>query len=149
MSQQSYDIRTAHSHDGDDADLPGTAKGRAQRLPIKDLGKRKPPSTQGQTPTERAALAEVQGLRAELAKARADAAAAATRASEREPSGLGGSVDRLRSRAYHYMRAGGPVLMSRTWLFRRCCASDAAATWCITRQSEQGGAQGDGSRVCE
>lgn len=98
MSQQSYDIRTAHSHDDDNAELPGTAKGRAQRLPDRDPGKRKPPSTQGKTPTESAALAEVQELRAELAKARADAAAAVARASEREPSGLGGSVDRLRSR---------------------------------------------------
>ena len=149
MSQQSYDIRTAYSHDDDDAELPGTAKGRAQRLPDRDPGKRKPPSMQGKTPTESAALTEVQELRAELAKARADAAAAVARASEREPSGLGGSVDRLRSRAYHYMRTGSWGLMSRTWLYRPCCASDAATTWRITRQSEQGGAQGDGGRVCE
>ena len=106
MSQQSYDIRTAHSHDDDDADLPSASRGRARRLPDRDPGKRKPLSTQGQTPTERAALAEVQELKAELAKARADAAAAVARASEREPSGLGGSVDRLRSRAYCYVRAG-------------------------------------------
>jgi len=99
MSQQSYDIRTAHSHDGDDTDPPGRSRGLAQRLPDRDPGKRKPPSTQGKTPTERAALAEVQELRAELAKARADAAAAVARASKHEPSGLGGSVDRLRSRA--------------------------------------------------
>jgi len=107
MSQQSYDIRTAHSHDDDDADPPGRSRGRAQRLPDRDPGKRKPPSTQGKTPTERAALAEVQELRAELAKARADAVAAVARASEHEPSGLGGSVDRLRSRAYCYTRVGG------------------------------------------
>lgn len=42
-------------------------------------------------------------LRAELAKARADAAAAVSLAAEREPSGLGGSVDRLRSRRYSFV----------------------------------------------
>ena len=41
-------------------------------------------------------------LKAELAKARADATAAAALAAEREPSGLGGSVDRLRSRGYFF-----------------------------------------------
>lgn len=45
-------------------------------------------------------MAEVRELKAELAKARADAAAAVALATEREPSGLGGSVDRLRSRGY-------------------------------------------------
>jgi len=42
-------------------------------------------------------LAKVQELRAELAKARIDAAAVIARASEREPSGLGRSMDTLRS----------------------------------------------------
>ena len=48
-------------------------------------------------PAERAAQAQVQELKAELAKARADAAAAAVAlaAAEREPRGLGGTVDRL------------------------------------------------------
>jgi hypothetical protein len=44
--------------------------------------------------------AEVRQLKAELAKARADAAAAVALAAEREPSGLGGSIDRLRSREF-------------------------------------------------
>lgn len=56
---------------------------------------------------EHAALTEVQELRAKLAKARADAAAAVTRASECELSGLGGSVNRLHSRAHRYMRVSG------------------------------------------
>lgn len=105
MSQQSSDIRTPHSYD-DDVSQSATPKGRARKLADRDPGKQKPPSTQGNTPTERAALAEVQELRAELAKARASAAAAVALASEREPSGLGGSVDRLRSRAYCYVPAG-------------------------------------------
>ena len=42
-------------------------------------------------------------LKAELAKARADAVAAVALAAEREPSGLGGSVDRLRSRGYSFL----------------------------------------------
>ncbi len=56
---------------------------------------------QAQTAAERAAQAQVQELKAELAKARADAAAAVALAAEREPPGLGGSVDRLfSSRTY-------------------------------------------------
>jgi len=47
--------------------------------------------------------AEVRVLKAELAKARANAAAAVALAAEREPSGLGGSVDRLRSRGYFFV----------------------------------------------
>ena len=42
-----------------------------------------------------ATQAQVQELKAELAKARADTAAAVALASEREPPGLGGTVDRL------------------------------------------------------
>ena len=52
------------------------------------------------TPAERKVTAEVRQLKDELAKARADAAAAVALAAEREASGLGGSVDRLRSRGY-------------------------------------------------
>ena len=48
-------------------------------------------------------MAEVRELKAQLARARADAAAAVALAAEREPSGLGGSVDRLRSRGYFYV----------------------------------------------
>lgn len=51
-------------------------------------------------PAEHKAMVEVRELKAELAKARADAAAAVALAAEREPSGLGGSVDRLRSRGF-------------------------------------------------
>jgi hypothetical protein len=47
--------------------------------------------------------AEVWVLKAELAKARADAAAAVTLAVEQEPSRLGRSVDRLRSRACSFV----------------------------------------------
>ena len=89
--------------DGDDDSLPGPSKGHAQRLHDKSSGKRRPlpppPRTQEQTPAERAVVEEVQQLKAELAKARANAAAAVALASEREETGLGGSVDRLRSRA--------------------------------------------------
>jgi hypothetical protein len=50
---------------------------------------------------ERTAQAQVQELKAELAKARADTAAAVALAAEREPPGLGGTVDRLfSSRTY-------------------------------------------------
>ena len=45
--------------------------------------------------TTTATQAQVQELKAELAKARADTAAAVALASEREPPGLGGTVDRL------------------------------------------------------
>jgi hypothetical protein len=105
MSRHSHEIRSARpslrDDDDDDADLPGTSKGRTQRSRDISSDKRKPPSTQAQTPAERAALAELQELKAELAKARAHTAAAVALAAEREPSGLGGSVDRLRSRAYY------------------------------------------------
>jgi hypothetical protein len=47
------------------------------------------------TTAERATQAQVQELKAELAKARADTAAAVALAAEREPPGLGGTVDRL------------------------------------------------------
>jgi len=105
MSRHSHEIRSARpslrDDDDDDADLPGTSRGRAQRSRDISSDKRKPPSTHAQTPAERAALAELQELKAELAKARAHTAAAVALAAEREPSGLGGSVDRLRSRAYY------------------------------------------------
>ena len=50
---------------------------------------------QAPTATERAAQAQVQELKAELAKARANTAAAVALAAERESPGLGGTVDRL------------------------------------------------------
>src|ERR1700761_6575208 len=50
---------------------------------------------QAQTAAERAAQAQVQELKAELAKERASTAAAVALAAEREPPGLGGTVDRL------------------------------------------------------
>jgi len=103
MSRHSHEIRSARpslrDDDDDNADLPGTSRGRAHRSRDISSDKRKPPSTQAQTPAERAALAELQELKAELAKARAHTAAAVALAAEWEPSGLGGSVDRLRSRA--------------------------------------------------
>ncbi|KAI0290389.1 hypothetical protein B0F90DRAFT_1672007 [Multifurca ochricompacta] len=49
--------------------------------------------------SESTTQAEVDHLKAELARARADAAAAVALAAEREPSGFGGSVDRLFSRS--------------------------------------------------
>jgi len=53
--------------------------------------------TKKQAPTaaERTAQAQLQEVKAELAKARAETAAAVALAAEREPPGLGGSVDRL------------------------------------------------------
>jgi hypothetical protein len=84
---------------GDDGSLPGPHKGHAQRLHDKSSGKRRPLPPPERTTAGRAVLEEVQQLKAELAKARADAAAAVALASERDQTGLGGSVDRLRSRA--------------------------------------------------
>ena len=68
-----------------------------QRLHRKSTGKRQPPPPERTVDTT---AADVRELKAELANVRADAAAAVALAAEREPSGLGGSVDRLRSRAY-------------------------------------------------
>jgi RecB family exonuclease len=106
-SQHSLKLRNPPSfkfcEDDDDAELPGTSQGSStQRSLGKSTGKRKPPQALAAKATseERRATAEVRELKAELAKARADAAAAVALAAEREPSGLGGSVDRLRSRAY-------------------------------------------------
>jgi hypothetical protein len=71
-----------------------------QRSHGKSAGKRSlPPPEQASETT----AAEVWVLKAELAKARADATAAVALAAEREPSGLGGSVDRLRSRGYYFV----------------------------------------------
>jgi hypothetical protein len=94
--------RDAGRHRGDNDDASPTAsRGGSQRSHDRSAGKRKAPQSQTtQTSLERAALTEVQELKAELARARADAAAAIALAAEREPAGLGGSVDRLRSRAY-------------------------------------------------
>ncbi|KAH9993487.1 hypothetical protein BJV74DRAFT_367461 [Russula compacta] len=117
ISQNSHKIRSTgplrddadddDDDDDDNADSIGTSRASTQRVHAKFTGKRKPPPPQAtqarakaQTTAERTALAEVQELRAELVKARADAAAAAVAlAAEREPHGLGGSTDRLRSRA--------------------------------------------------
>ena len=81
-----------------------------------------PPTTP--TPAERAAQAQVQELKAELAKARADAAAAVALAAEREPRGLGGTVDRLFSssrtcapRHVCFVRTG--IWLTSWHLFRR------------------------------
>lgn len=111
MPPSSHKIRDAGRRrrrpddDDDDTPLPATSRGSTQRLHDRSAGKHKAPQTrtQMQTPAERAALAEVQELKAELAKARADAAAAVALAAEREPHGLGGSIDRLRSRAFSYI----------------------------------------------
>jgi hypothetical protein len=84
--------------DNDGASLPTTSRDSAQKLYERSIGRRKAPQSQTQTLAERTALAEVQELKAELAKARADAAAAVALAADRERTGLGGSVDRLRSR---------------------------------------------------
>ena len=112
MPPSSHKIRDAGRRrrpddDDDDTPLPATSRGSTQRLHDRSAGKQKAPQTRMQTQTqtsaERAALAEVQELKAELAKARADAAAAVALAAEREPHGLGGSIDRLRSRAFSYI----------------------------------------------
>jgi hypothetical protein len=111
MSQYSYESESAHHRLDDDENdsLPSTSRGQARRSHDTSLGKRRRPPrppplprTQEQTPSERAAREEVQKLKTELAKARADTAAAVALASEREPTGLGGSVDRLRSRECYF-----------------------------------------------
>ncbi|KAI0279534.1 hypothetical protein BGY98DRAFT_933189 [Russula aff. rugulosa BPL654] len=79
LSQHSHKHRKYPSIHDDDAELPGTSQAKKQ--------------------ASETTSAEVPVLKAELAKARADAAAAVALAAEREPTGLGGSVDRLRSRA--------------------------------------------------
>jgi hypothetical protein len=102
MPPPSRKDRDAGRHRGnDDGASPTAVRGGSQRSHERSAGKRKAPQSQTmQASSERAALTEVQELRAELARARADAAAAVALAAEREPAGLGGSVDRLRSRAY-------------------------------------------------
>ncbi|KAI9452649.1 hypothetical protein BJY52DRAFT_900817 [Lactarius psammicola] len=85
---------------------------------------------QTQTPAERAAQAQVQELKAELAKARADAAAAVALAAEREPPGLGGSVDRLftsRSAAPAVQRRPGASLANPNKAARRVTAVEFAS----------------------
>jgi hypothetical protein len=105
-SRQIRDAGRRRRPDDDHDDTP-LSRGSTQRLHDRSAGKHKAPQTrmqtQMQTPAERAALAEVQELKAELAKVRADAAAAVALAAEREPHGLGGSIDRLRSRAFSYI----------------------------------------------
>jgi hypothetical protein len=103
-SHKPRDSPSIRNSDYDDAELPDTSQGKStQRLHRKSTGKRQPPPPERTVDTT---TAEVQGLKAELAKVRADAAAAVALAAEREPSGLGGSVDRLRSRGYSFAFAG-------------------------------------------
>ncbi|KAN0106992.1 hypothetical protein V8E52_010594 [Russula decolorans] len=98
LSQHSHKHKNSPSiHDDDDAELPGTSQAKGtHRSHGKSTGKRNPPPPEQASETT---AAEVRVLKAELAKARADATAAVALAAEREPFGLGGSVDRLRSRA--------------------------------------------------
>ncbi|KAH9060323.1 hypothetical protein EDB83DRAFT_2520321 [Lactarius deliciosus] len=89
-----------------------------------------PPPRKMQTPAERAAQAQVQELKAELAKARADAAAAVALAAEREPPGLGGTVDRLfssRSTAPAVQRRPGASLANPNKAARRVTAVEFAS----------------------
>ncbi|KAH9963783.1 hypothetical protein BC827DRAFT_88648 [Russula dissimulans] len=100
MSQLSHASRNTGSlREGldNDAHLSGTSQSHTRRSRDRSLGGRKPPPPSSQAQTQ-AELAEIRELKAELTKARADAAAAVALAAEREPPGLGGSVDRLRSR---------------------------------------------------
>ncbi len=103
-SHRPRDSPSVRNSDYDDAELPDTSQGKStQRLHRKSTGKRQPPPPERTVDTT---AAEVQELKAELAKVRADAAAAVALAAEREPSGLGGSIDRLRSRAYSFVFTG-------------------------------------------
>lgn len=112
VSQLSHKPRNSPSIHDDGAELLGTSKDKgAQRLHDKSTGRRNPQAAETTT-------AEVRELKAELAKARADAAAAVALAAEREPSGFGGSIDRLRSRGYSllcYECEEGRILL--TFLF--------------------------------
>jgi len=74
-----------------------------QRLHRKSTGKRQPPPPERTVDTT---AADVRELKAELANVRADAGAAVALAVVCEPSGLGGSVDRLRSCAYSFVFTG-------------------------------------------
>ena len=65
------------------------------------MGKRNPPPPE-QVAETLATAAEVRELKAELEKARADTTVAVALTAELEPSGFGGSVDRLRSPGYFY-----------------------------------------------
>ncbi|KAH8985797.1 hypothetical protein EDB92DRAFT_1881489 [Lactarius akahatsu] len=74
--------------------------------------------------------AELQELKAELSKARADAAAAVALAAEREPAGLGGTVDRLfssRSAAPAVQRRPGASLANPNKAARRVTAVEFAS----------------------
>jgi hypothetical protein len=102
LSQHSHKHRKYPPIHDDDAELPGTSQAKStQGSHGKSTGKRNPllPPEQASETTS----AEVRVLKAELVKARADAATAVALAAEREPTGLGGSVDRLRSHAYSFV----------------------------------------------
>jgi len=76
------------------------------------------------------AQAQVQELKTELAKARADAAAALALAAEREPSGLGGTVDRLfssRSAVPAVQRRAGASLANPNKAARKVTAVEFAS----------------------
>ena len=98
-----------------------------------------------------ATQAQVQELKAELAKARADTAAAVALASEREPPGLGGTVDRLFSSRTPPLQESGLTQEYNLGFsfFRFCCACSTAPPWRITCKPKQGSAQGDRCGVCE
>ena len=106
-------LRTAHP-----PDRPPDAESQhaAPLPPLKRKRTHQPSETSRASSPERAAQAQVQGLKAELAKARADAAAAVALAAEREPPGFGGSVDRLfSSRTYAAARYADGSL-AHSWL---------------------------------
>jgi hypothetical protein len=93
------------------------------------------PQTQEQTPAERAALEEVWQLKTELSKSFANTAAAVELASEREPTKLGGGVDRLRSRECYRdpLLTVGEIFICSWLSMRGCKTCGTATTWCITR----------------
>ena len=112
-------------------------------MPYRAPSRREPPLTQRHTSAEHATLAQVRELKGELTKDCTDAAAVVVRSSGYKPSGFGESVDRLGSCAYPYMRTDGWEKTHEPLLDRRGCPSNFVMTRGVTRQSEQGGKQGD------
>ena len=142
-SQPSHKPRNSPSpsiHD-DGAELPGRSQAKGtQRSHGKSTGKRNPPAPEQASETT---AAEVRVLKAELAKARADATAAVALAAEREPSGLGGSTDRLRSRGSNFYadcykwEERRNLNINVVFSSRGCgCSCHDAATWCIACQTQ-------------
>jgi hypothetical protein len=119
--------------------------------PLKRKRTQQPSEASRASSPERAAQAQVQGLKAELAKARADAAAAIALAAEREPHGFGGSVDRLFSSrtcaAPRYCADGCLAHLAFICRFGRACG--AAPPRRVACEPKQGSAQGDGCGVCK